>query len=53
MQMKMADLPVLLATNKDEYRKPETGMWDFWVKLGKAGVEPGMSDSALFVAGQI
>ena len=37
----MPHLPALLATNKDEYRKPETGMWDFWVRETYEGAEPG------------
>lgn len=35
-------LPVLLATNKDSFRKPETGMWSHFVEHGNGGTEPGM-----------
>lgn len=34
-------LPVLLATNKDSYRKPETDMWTFFVENGNGGTQPG------------
>lgn len=34
-------LPVLLATNKDSYRKPETDMWTFFVEHGNGGTQPG------------
>lgn len=36
---------VLLATNKDEYRKPSTGMWDFFVNNLNKGVVPNKADS--------
>lgn len=31
---------VLMATLKDEYRKPDTGMWDFFVQHMNAGAQP-------------
>jgi bifunctional polynucleotide phosphatase/kinase len=36
---------VLMATNKDEYRKPERGMWDFFVQHMNAGVAPDIGQS--------
>ena len=32
---------VFAATQKDELRKPERGMWDFFVEHGNDGVAPG------------
>jgi len=37
----MEHLPVVMATNKDKNRKPEKGMWDFWVEHGNNAVQPG------------
>ena len=34
-------LPVMMATNKDQYRKPSTGMWEFVVENGNGAVQPG------------
>jgi len=41
-QIGMPDVAVMMATNKDKTRKPETGMWDFWVQHGNGGVQPGL-----------
>jgi len=41
----MPDVAVMMATNKDKTRKPETGMWDFWVQHGNGGVQPDKSKS--------
>jgi len=38
---------VFAATLKDSYRKPERGMWDFFVEHGNEGVEPG-ADGGIF-----
>lgn len=42
--------PVLLATNKDDNRKPETGMWQFFVEHGNKGVEPGKQPGHRFLS---
>ena len=34
-------LPVMLATTKDQYRKPSTGMWEVFVENGNGAVKPG------------
>lgn len=38
-----AEVPaqVLYATGQDQYRKPEKGMWDYWLEHGNDGQEPG------------
>jgi bifunctional polynucleotide phosphatase/kinase len=36
---------VLMATEKDHLRKPETGMWDFFVANLNKGVAPNKEDS--------
>ena len=33
---------VFAATLKDSFRKPERGMWDFFVEHGNEGVDPGV-----------
>lgn len=38
---------VLMATLKDEYRKPDTGMWDFFVQHMNAGVQPDIRQAPL------
>ena len=35
---------VIMATQKDEFRKPETGMWDFFVANMNAGITPNLDD---------
>ena len=37
------DVPaqILLATGKDHFRKPERGMWDYFIEHGNEGKEPG------------
>lgn len=32
---------ILLATSKDQYRKPERGMWDYFIQHGNEGKQPG------------
>ena len=32
---------ILVATSTDQYRKPEKGMWDYFVEHGNEGKEPG------------
>ena len=34
-------MQVMIATQKDDFRKPERGMWDFFVEHGNQGVAPG------------
>jgi len=41
MQMGLADVTVLMATQEDDYRKPNTGMWRFFVDELNAGAAPG------------
>lgn len=43
------DVPVsaFMATQKDDMRKPEIGMWEFFVREGNGGKKPG---SQLFCA---
>jgi hypothetical protein len=41
MQMGLADVTVLMATQEDDYRKPNTGMWRFFVDELNAGAVPG------------
>ena len=41
---------VFAATLKDSYRKPERGMWDFFVEHGNEGVEPGTDSGLLALA---
>ena len=40
-----AEVPaqILLATGKDHYRKPERGMWDYFIEHGNEGKQPGMA----------
>lgn len=33
---------VVAATQKDDFRKPERGMWDFFVERGNEGTAPGV-----------
>ena len=35
------DITVLMATRDDEFRKPNAGMWTFFVEHLNGGVEPG------------
>lgn len=45
MHCVQAEVPaqILLATGKDHYRKPERGMWDYFIEHGNEGKEPGMT----------
>ena len=38
------DVPVsaFMATQKDDMRKPEIGMWEFFVREGNGGTKPGL-----------
>lgn len=47
MQMGV-DATVLYACGKDNFRKPGTGMWDFFVENLNGGVSPGTSQSLAF-----
>ena len=40
-----AEIPaqILLATGKDHYRKPERGMWDYFIEHGNEGKQPGIT----------
>lgn len=35
---------ILCATGQDQYRKPESGMFDYFVEHGNGGQKPGQSD---------
>lgn len=37
-------MQVVVATQKDDFRKPERGMWDFFVEHGNEGVSPGATN---------
>lgn len=41
LQAEISDVAAIMATNKDEFRKPETGMWKFFIENGNDNVEPG------------
>ena len=41
LQMGLADVTVLMATQEDDYRKPNTGMWRFFVDELNGGAAPG------------
>ncbi|KAL3163075.1 hypothetical protein ABBQ32_009495 [Trebouxia sp. C0010 RCD-2024] len=45
--LKAANIPaqILLATSKDQYRKPERGMWDYFIEHGNEGEHPDMKES--------
>lgn len=45
MHCVQAEIPaqILLATGKDHYRKPERGMWDYFIEHGNEGKKPGMT----------
>ena len=40
---------VLLATGVDQYRKPEKGMWDYFVEHGNDGKQPGTASALLLL----
>lgn len=40
-QMGLPDVTVLMATAEDDFRKPKTGMWTFFVEHLNGGVAPG------------
>ena len=39
----------LLATGVDQYRKPEKGMWDYFVEHGNDGKQPGAASAVLLL----
>ena len=39
--MGLPDVTVLMATAEDDFRKPNTGMWTFFVEHLNGGVAPG------------
>ncbi len=39
--MGLPDVTVLMATAEDDFRKPNTGMWKFFVEHLNDGVAPG------------
>ena len=43
-------LQTFMATQSDEFRKPETGMWEFFVKHCNKGAKPGTLASRLALA---
>ena len=40
---------ILLATGVDQYRKPEKGMWDYFVEHGNDGKQPGAASAVLML----
>ena len=47
LQAGISEVAAIMATNKDEFRKPEPGMWKFFTEHGNAGVEPGQVHSTM------
>ena len=47
------DVPVsaFMATQKDDMRKPEIGMWEFFVREGNGGKKPGLRAAAPMTCG--
>ena len=43
VQLGISDVTVLMATQDDDFRKPNTGMWTFFVESLNDGVAPGAS----------
>ena len=50
MHCVQAEVPaqILLATGKDHYRKPEKGMWDYFIAHGNEGKQPGITSDLVF-----
>ena len=44
---------ILLATGLDQYRKPEKGMWDYFVTHGNDGKAPGSSANGLLACHEL